>query len=122
MGGYYILKWFGEPGDAPSGEAIGDKLNQFSGGRLGFLMDGARQADAVGKPDDHLHGGPKYEPAKGEEGSKDEKKNLIEEKGNGVSEKAGDVKEKAAGAKDGVDGVKGKADGAKDAVTGATGV
>ncbi|KAF2181664.1 hypothetical protein K469DRAFT_740615 [Zopfia rhizophila CBS 207.26] len=44
LGGYYILKWFNE-GEvpAPKGEAIGDKINNLTGGRLSFLMDGARK-------------------------------------------------------------------------------
>jgi hypothetical protein len=43
MGGYYIFKWFNQieaPGE--KGEALGDKINDFSGGRLSWLMDGAR--------------------------------------------------------------------------------
>jgi hypothetical protein len=71
LGGYYILKYFGEPGTAPSGQAIGDRLNAMTGGRLDFFMKGAREAE---KPDDHLHGGPKYH---GEIGTKDEKEGLM---------------------------------------------
>jgi len=43
LGGYYILKWFNE-GDSPAevGNAIGDKLNALTGGRLGWLMKSAR--------------------------------------------------------------------------------
>ncbi len=43
LGGYYILKWFNK-GESPAapGMAIGDKLNDLTGGRIGFLMDSAR--------------------------------------------------------------------------------
>jgi len=126
MGGYYILKWFGEPGGAADGEAIGDKLNNLTGGRLGFLMDGARES-AV--PDDHLHGGPKYEDkgGKGERGNKDEKENLIdrdETPTKGVTKKAGNATDAAKGATKSPDGVKSKSGDAtgtaKGAVSGAT--
>lgn len=47
LGGYYILKWFNK-GDSPSapGAAIGDKLNNLTGGRMSFLMDTARANEA----------------------------------------------------------------------------
>lgn len=50
LGGYYILKWFNKGAPAPEGGAIGDKLNSLTGGRLDFLMDGARnlQSNAQG--------------------------------------------------------------------------
>lgn len=43
LGGYYLLKRFnkGDSSAAP-GMAIGDKLNDLTGGRIGFLMDSAR--------------------------------------------------------------------------------
>jgi energy-coupling factor transporter transmembrane protein EcfT len=122
MGGYYILKWFGEPGGAADGEAIGDKLNSLTGGRLGFLMEGAKENSA---PNDHLHGGPKYE---GEKGSKEEKQGLIDGDGpaKDVTKKVGDVTGTAKGATKQLDGVKGKAGGAtgtaKGAVSGVTGL
>jgi hypothetical protein len=49
LGGYYILKWFNE-GQSPAAEgtAMGDKINNLMGGRLDFLMDGARSGEAVG--------------------------------------------------------------------------
>jgi hypothetical protein len=125
MGGYYILKWFGEPGGAVDGEAIGDKLNNLTGGRLGFLMDGARDS-AV--PDDHLHGGPKYE-GKGEKGSKDEKEGLIDKDkspAKAVTNKASGATDAAKGVTKNADGVKSKAGGAtgtaKGALSGATGL
>jgi energy-coupling factor transporter transmembrane protein EcfT len=129
MGGYYILKWFGEPGGAADGEAIGDKLNNLTGGRLGFLMEGAKE-NAV--PNDHLHGGPKYEGnanGKAEKGNKEEKEGLIGGKdgpAKDVTKKAGDVTGAAKGATKHVDGVKDKAGGvtgtAKGAVSGVTGL
>ncbi|KAF2261085.1 hypothetical protein CC78DRAFT_570814 [Lojkania enalia] len=44
LGGYYLLKWFNE-GDAPApeGTAIGDRLNTWTGGRMGWLVDGAKR-------------------------------------------------------------------------------
>lgn len=44
MGGYYLLKWFNK-GETPAieGEAIGDKINALTGGRLDFIMGGARK-------------------------------------------------------------------------------
>ncbi|KAF2738563.1 hypothetical protein EJ04DRAFT_412966, partial [Polyplosphaeria fusca] len=44
LGGYYILKWFNDgEAPAPEGFAIGDKLNNLTGGRMGWLMDGSRK-------------------------------------------------------------------------------
>lgn len=54
LGGYYILRWAngGSSGDrdteAPPGEAVGDKLNAFTGGRLTGFMDAARDERAKG--------------------------------------------------------------------------
>jgi len=46
LGGYYIVKWFNEEsGPAAEGDAIGDKLNRLSGGRMGFLTEGARKKE-----------------------------------------------------------------------------
>jgi hypothetical protein len=125
MGGYYILKWFGEPGGAVDGEAIGDKLNNLTGGRLGFLMEGARDS---AEPNDHLHGGPKYE-GKGEKGSTDEKAGLIdkdESPAKAITNKAGGATSAAKGTTKHVDGIKSKAGGAtgtaKGAISGATGL
>ncbi|ORY16186.1 hypothetical protein BCR34DRAFT_139375 [Clohesyomyces aquaticus] len=62
LGGYYLLKWFNE-GDAPApeGTAIGDKLNSLTGGRMGWLVNGARkkQEDAHTGVDKtpKIHGG-----------------------------------------------------------------
>lgn len=51
LGGYYIIKWAngdskGEPKQAPAGEAIGDKLDRLTGGRLSGFMDSARSQNA----------------------------------------------------------------------------
>lgn len=44
LGGYYILKWVNDGGaSAPNGRAIGDKLNNLTGGRMGWLVDGSRK-------------------------------------------------------------------------------
>jgi len=49
LGGYYILKWFNEgESPAPKGSAIGDTLNNLTGGRMSFLMEGARKKEAEG--------------------------------------------------------------------------
>ena len=58
--GYYILRWAnGEEGTKPAeaGSAIGDSLNRMTGGRLGGLMEGAREEnmkrDIKGFDDEH---------------------------------------------------------------------
>lgn len=55
LGGYYLLKWFNK-GESPaaSGNAIGDKINNLTGGRMSFLMDSVRgsQKEADMKEDD----------------------------------------------------------------------
>ena len=47
LGGYYLVKWFNE-GESPAkpGEAIGDKLNSLTGGRLDFAMKPKENATA----------------------------------------------------------------------------
>lgn len=53
LGGYYIVKWFNEGEDTvPQGSAIGDKLNDLTGGRLGWMMDSARQEKKTGHKKD----------------------------------------------------------------------
>jgi len=50
LGGYFIFKWFND-GTTPAavGNAVGDKLNTISGGRLGWLMESARgKVESVG--------------------------------------------------------------------------
>lgn len=46
LGGYYIFKWFNK-GDTPAapGSALGDKLNQMTGGKLNFMMSNAREGE-----------------------------------------------------------------------------
>ncbi|KAK7524270.1 hypothetical protein IWZ03DRAFT_322346 [Phyllosticta citriasiana] len=47
LGGYYIVKWFNQSdGAALEGSAVGDKLNNLTGGRISFLMDGMRGQDS----------------------------------------------------------------------------
>lgn len=54
LGGYYILKWLnGDSEPAAEGEAIGDKINNLTGGRLDFLMGPAREMAKTGQ----IHGG-----------------------------------------------------------------
>ncbi|KAF2773495.1 hypothetical protein EJ03DRAFT_100389 [Teratosphaeria nubilosa] len=52
LGGFYILKWANGEGankTAPEGQAIGDKLNNLTGGRLTGFMEAARNENAKGK-------------------------------------------------------------------------
>lgn len=58
LGGYYILRWAnGGDTQAPEGKAIGDTLNNLTGGRLGGFMEGARtnaaKGDITGFSDKH---------------------------------------------------------------------
>jgi hypothetical protein len=52
LGGYYLLRWAngdskeGENGEASEGNAIGDKLNSLTGGRLTGFMEDARGQNA----------------------------------------------------------------------------
>lgn len=49
LGGYYLFKWANSgDGPTPKGSAIGDKLNSLTGGKLDFVMDNAREAEAEG--------------------------------------------------------------------------
>lgn len=53
LGGYYLLQWGnsasgGEGGKASDGQAIGDRLNSLTGGRLSGLMSNARAEEAKG--------------------------------------------------------------------------
>lgn len=70
LGGYYILKWFNE-GDQPSepGTAIGDKLNNWTGGRMSWFMDGARK-----KQEDQRTGADQTPRIHGSEDNESEKK------------------------------------------------
>ncbi|KAJ9643012.1 hypothetical protein H2199_004534 [Coniosporium tulheliwenetii] len=61
LGGYYILKWLnGDSAPAGEGEAIGDKINNLTGGRLDFLMGPAREMVKTGQ----IHGGANGTPEK----------------------------------------------------------
>jgi hypothetical protein len=44
LGGYYLLKWCNE-GEQPAeaGKGIGDVINNFTGGRMNWLVDGTRK-------------------------------------------------------------------------------
>lgn len=53
LGGYYILKWAngdqdGKKSDDASGPTIGDRLNNFTGGRLTGFMDAAKTQQSKG--------------------------------------------------------------------------
>ncbi|KAK4992051.1 hypothetical protein LTR50_001447 [Elasticomyces elasticus] len=126
LGGYYLLKWFNK-GDSPAeqGTAIGDKINSLAGGRLDFLMDGARGQTAPG--------GNATEKSAPQTNGQPKSHTVAEKKGmNGMSEdvkkslnvtKATDHVGKATGQ---LDGVKGKVGGTlgtvKGGVGGATGL
>lgn len=77
IGGYYILKWFDSTSPAKPGEAIGDKLNTITGGRLDFLMQKSRN------PSQQRTG------VQGEKGTDDEKEGLMNSAVDGDSAKAG---------------------------------
>ncbi|KAM3417637.1 hypothetical protein BST61_g5873 [Cercospora zeina] len=74
LGGYYILKWAngdsqGEPKQAPAGQAIGDKLDRLTGGRLSGFMESARsqnaKKDISGYNDEHTKPADTSNPQKG---------------------------------------------------------
>ncbi|KXL50756.1 hypothetical protein M433DRAFT_37729, partial [Acidomyces richmondensis BFW] len=99
LGGYYILRWAngrnGGDGDAeaPPGEAVGDKLNNLTGGRLTGFMDAARderaKGDIRGYDDEH------NPPAHGE-GKKD--KPSTQQQANGSARKEEGVQKEGGGA------------------------
>lgn len=98
LGGYYILKWFNEgESPAPKGDAIGDKLNSMTGGRLDFLMDGLR------KKEEGPHGLGKDAPtgSANRSGSERGAPRKLEKKDGGVSSGAESVKENAGNAVNG---------------------
>jgi hypothetical protein len=71
LGGYHILKWLNEGNSpAPEGTAIGDKLNNLTGGRISWLMDGARKKH---EGDGGVKEGAKKETGQQEEDSKESK-------------------------------------------------
>ena len=107
LGGYYILKHFSQSGSpAPDGKAIGDKLNNLTGGRMSWLMDGARKKMSGGEEHEEEH--------EGEKGHYDKKPRKLNS-GNGHSNgesngnPAGDVQKHVENGKDtvtkNVDGV-----------------
>jgi hypothetical protein len=90
LGGYYIIRWFNRiEGPGAEGEAIGDKVNALTGGRLTWLMSATRDTAKTG--------GEKEEDA--------EKEPLLSDSENGISAKkfsnaggAGQVKNTAKSA------------------------
>ena len=117
FGGYYILRWAnGDKKDqpAPEGGAIGDKLNNLTGGRLTGFMSAAKDEraknDISGYNDEHTK--PDYKKEK-PQANGDPTKDVQD--GVGKATKA-----------TGVDGVKSTADGAtgtvKGGLSGATGL
>lgn len=111
LGGYYILSWFSSINPAKPGEALGDKLNSLTGGRMDWLMQNVRNP-----PD------PAPTKVHGEKGTGEEKEPLID----------GHAKENASGppklatktadagkVTNAANGVKGKAGGATGTATGA---
>jgi len=113
LGGYYILKWFNSTSPAKPGEAIGDKLNAITGGRLGFLMQNTRNPS-------QLRTG-----VQSEKETDDEKEGLIHRAVDGASANVGKKNVQNAGKNiDGTsvtDGVQSKEMGATETSTGATG-
>jgi hypothetical protein len=71
LGGFFVISWLSRTGRlGGEGEAVGDKLNNFSGGRLEWLMSDSRE-----NPQDGV-----------EKDSKDEKDSLIAIRRNGLSD------------------------------------
>lgn len=70
LGGYYILKWANGDDEKKSGEepgpTIGDRLNNFTGGRLTGFMDAAKTQQAKGGIEGY---GDKFTPPKQVNGS-----------------------------------------------------
>ncbi|KAF2868437.1 hypothetical protein BDV95DRAFT_609918 [Massariosphaeria phaeospora] len=91
LGGYYILKWINE-GDmpAPDGTGIGDKLNSLTGGRMSWLMDGARKKQESVADVENTGGS-------GEKANASEKKTNTSEKRTNGSEKKSSGSEKESG-------------------------
>ncbi|OJD38949.1 uncharacterized protein BKCO1_30006 [Diplodia corticola] len=96
LGGYYIMKWFNQGGDGPAakGTAIGDKLNNLTGGRLDFLMNDTRsQAYKNGaEKKDEKSEGEKSPNSSGEEKRKPRKINQAADVGN-AKENVGNAKD-----------------------------
>ncbi|KAK8225735.1 hypothetical protein HDK77DRAFT_137608 [Phyllosticta capitalensis] len=131
LGGYYIVKWFNQSeGTAPDGSAIGDKLNNLTGGRMSFLMDGMRKQDAEGGHKD-VQDKDAQGPRRADDDRKDGKEKEAQTSArspissgprklnrehikNGVGKAADtdDVRQKTAGATNSVSSVKGAAGGA----------
>ncbi|KAL1637313.1 hypothetical protein SLS58_009404 [Diplodia intermedia] len=118
LGGYYIMKWFnqgGGEGPAAKGSAIGDKLNNLTGGRLDFLMNDTRSQaykNEANKKDDDKSEGEKNTNGSSEEKRKPRKINQAAD--------AGNAKEQVGNAKDQVEKTA-NADGVKKRVGNTTG-
>lgn len=110
LGGYYILKWAnggdGEGKEGEGGKAIGDRLNELSGGRLTGFMDAAKKeqskSDIKGFNDENT------KPEHKKEGEGHQQPNGSAEKDSG----------KASGVEEKVDGVTKTAKGGLSSVTG----
>lgn len=112
LGGYYILKWFNEgESPAPEGSAIGDSLNSLTGGRLGFIMDGARKKESTGNVENNGANAKNSTPG----GVDDVKKNVSTATKN---VNVDGVKKRASGATGTATGAVGSAKGALSGVTG----
>jgi len=113
LGGYYILKWFNSTSPAKPGEAIGDKLNAITGGRLDFLMQNTRNPSQLRTG---VHS---------EKETDDEKEGLIHRAVDGASANVGKKNVQNAGKNiDGTsvtDGFQSKEMGATETSTGAAG-
>jgi len=70
LGGFYVISWLNRTGKLDGeGKAIGDKLNNFSGGRLDWLMSDPREKSQDMRESD----------------SKDEEDSSVTNSGNGLS-------------------------------------
>ncbi|KAL0262191.1 hypothetical protein SLS55_003630 [Diplodia seriata] len=131
LGGYYIMKWFNQGGEGPAakGSAIGDKLNNLTGGRLDFLMNDTRSQaykNEANKKDDDKSEGEKSTNGSNEEKRKPRKINQAADAGN-AKEQVGNAKDQiektanADGVKKRVGNTTGTATSAAGAANGAVG-
>lgn len=117
LGGYYILSWFNSANPAKPGEALGDKLNSLTGGRMDWLMQSVRNPpDPVPTK---VHG----------EGTSEEKEPLVNghktENASGppkLATRNADAGKATGAATEAVNGVKSRAGGATGTATGLTSI
>lgn len=140
LGGYYLMKWFNK-GETPAaeGEAIGDKINNLTGGRLDFIMGNARKEypdhsnqNGTGEKEDNKNGAQQNgKPRKLQDGSAKSSGVDMSKQADSIKKNAnvGNVSNKVTKQANldgvtktaGVDGVSKKADGTTGVVKGVAG-